>query len=171
MVSRGFFGRRRPEPPRPIPPGQYLENGSRCCRPGPTPRTPLEHGPSAWWTAWPNCWRNGHGKSSLLCPKPRSRGHPLRDQVEQAGHHLEGVSFDTLLEAAGITDPDPYIMAFCDGGYTTNVPTADLLDGRGMVALEFDGAPLQPAHGGPAACWCPTSTSGSRPSGCEGFIS
>ena len=29
-----------------------------------------------------------------------------------------GVSIDTLFEDAGITDPDDFVMAFCDGGYT-----------------------------------------------------
>ena len=39
MVSRGFFGRKRPEPSRPVPPGQYLENGFPVLSAGPTPRT------------------------------------------------------------------------------------------------------------------------------------
>ena len=38
MEARGFFSLRRPEPPKPIPPGQYLEKGLSA---GPTLRTPL----------------------------------------------------------------------------------------------------------------------------------
>ncbi len=38
----------------------------------------------------------------------------------------------------------------CDGGYTTNVPAEDLIDGKAMVASHCDGEPLDPEHGGPA---------------------
>jgi DMSO/TMAO reductase YedYZ molybdopterin-dependent catalytic subunit len=41
-------------------------------------------------------------------------------------------------------------MAFSYGGYTTNLPTWDVLGGRGMVATEFDGKPIEAQHGGPA---------------------
>ena len=57
-------------------------------------------------------------------------------------------------------------MAFCDGGYTTNVPVADLVGGKGMVAFRYGGADLHPEHGGPARLLCRTCISGSRPSGC-----
>jgi DMSO/TMAO reductase YedYZ molybdopterin-dependent catalytic subunit len=44
----------------------------------------------------------------------------------------------------------PYLMAHCDGGYTTNSPLEDLLGGKGLVATVFDGEPLAPEHGGAA---------------------
>ncbi len=46
-------------------------------------------------------------------------------------------------------------MAASYGGYTTNVPLPDLLDGRAWVAFEYDGAPLAPEHGGPARLLVP----------------
>jgi DMSO/TMAO reductase YedYZ molybdopterin-dependent catalytic subunit len=67
----------------------------------------------------------------------------------------KGVSVDDLLEAAGLDPPAPYVTAFCDGGYTTNLPMEDLLDGRGMVAYEYDGEPIEPEHGGPARLLVP----------------
>ena len=42
-----------------------------------------------------------------------------------------------------------------DGGYTTNLPLADLLGGKAMVALRHGGAPLAPEHGGPARLLVP----------------
>ena len=42
MVTRGFSGRRRETPPRPIPPGQYLERGFPVLTAGPTQRVPLD---------------------------------------------------------------------------------------------------------------------------------
>jgi DMSO/TMAO reductase YedYZ molybdopterin-dependent catalytic subunit len=36
------------------------------------------------------------------------------------------------------------------GGYTTNLPSADIVDGKAMVATQFDNKPLDPEHGWPA---------------------
>jgi DMSO/TMAO reductase YedYZ molybdopterin-dependent catalytic subunit len=67
----------------------------------------------------------------------------------------KGVSFDTLLAAAGGEPPSQWVMAYCEGDYTTNVPVADLRGGKGMVAYEYDGQPLAPEHGGPARLLVP----------------
>jgi DMSO/TMAO reductase YedYZ molybdopterin-dependent catalytic subunit len=67
-----------------------------------------------------------------------------------------GVSIDTLLEAAGLTEPPAsFVLAHCEGGYTTNVPAEDLVDGKAMIATQFDGEPLDPEHGGPARLLVP----------------
>jgi DMSO/TMAO reductase YedYZ molybdopterin-dependent catalytic subunit len=65
----------------------------------------------------------------------------------------EGVSIDTLLEQ--VAHDMPYAVAFCDGGYTTNLPLEDLTDGKAWVAFAFDGEPLDPEHGGPARLLVP----------------
>jgi len=68
----------------------------------------------------------------------------------------QGVTFDDLLKAAGLTEPpEPYIMVHCDGGYTTNIPVEDLIEGKGMVATRYEGLPIAPAHGGPARVLVP----------------
>ena len=46
-------------------------------------------------------------------------------------------------------------MARRYGGYTTNLPLADLLDGKAWIAYEYDGKPLPPEHGGPARLLVP----------------
>ncbi len=156
MVSRGFFGRRRPQPPRPIPPGQYLENGFPVLSAGPTPRTPLDT-----WT-----FSLVDSTAELVAQWSWDEFTALPQTEILVDIHCvtkwskldttwKGVTFDTLLSAAGIATPDDYVMAFCDGGYTTNVPTADLVEGRGMVALEYDGVPIAPNHGGPARLLVP----------------
>ena len=65
----------------------------------------------------------------------------------------EGVSLDVLLE--GMEHDAPYALAFCDGGYTTNVPVADLLGGQAWVAFGYGGGPLGAEHGGPARLLVP----------------
>ena len=46
-------------------------------------------------------------------------------------------------------------MAYSYGGYTTNLPLEDLLDGRSYIAYEYEGEPLAPEHGGPARLLVP----------------
>jgi DMSO/TMAO reductase YedYZ molybdopterin-dependent catalytic subunit len=46
-------------------------------------------------------------------------------------------------------------MVFADGGYTTNLPLADLTVKKAWIAFEFDGQPLEPEHGGPARLLVP----------------
>ena len=65
------------------------------------------------------------------------------------------MTIETLFEAGGVDPVDDYVMAYCDGGYTTNLPVEDLMDGKAMVAHGYDGAPLPPEHGGPARLLVP----------------
>jgi len=64
-----------------------------------------------------------------------------------------GVSVDTLLD--GVDTEATHVLAFCDGGYTTNLPLADVTGGRAWVAFAYDGQPLDPEHGGPARLLVP----------------
>ena len=61
-----------------------------------------------------------------------------------------GVSVDTLLEAVELERSAAFVIAYCDGGYTTNLPMADVVNDQAFVAYGYDGAPLTPEHGGPA---------------------
>ncbi len=65
----------------------------------------------------------------------------------------EGVSVDTLLER--VDHVADYVLAFCDGGYTTNLPTEDVTGGKAWIAYGYDGEPLDPEHGGPARLLVP----------------
>lgn len=151
MQSRGFFGRRRtPEVASRLPPGQYLEKGFPVLTAGPTPRTPLERwsftlnglvGSPVSWT-----W-----DEFLKLP---SESYTFDIHCVTKWTKLDtrwtGVSVDTLLRNAQINPSGAYVMAFSDGGYTTNIALAELVGGQAFVAYEFDGAPLMAEHGGPA---------------------
>jgi DMSO/TMAO reductase YedYZ molybdopterin-dependent catalytic subunit len=65
----------------------------------------------------------------------------------------EGVSLDTLLD--GIDSSAGYLVAHRDGGYTTNLPMADVTGGKAWIAFGHDGKPLPPEHGGPARLLVP----------------
>jgi Oxidoreductase molybdopterin binding domain len=50
----------------------------------------------------------------------------------------------------GVKKLGEFVMAFSDGGYTANLPLEDLTGGKAWVTFAFNGAPLEPEHGGPA---------------------
>jgi DMSO/TMAO reductase YedYZ molybdopterin-dependent catalytic subunit len=67
-----------------------------------------------------------------------------------------GVTIDDLFEAAGVAElPTRFVMAHCDGGYSTNYEIADLIDRRAMIATHFEGAPIPASPGGPARMLVP----------------
>jgi DMSO/TMAO reductase YedYZ molybdopterin-dependent catalytic subunit len=74
-----------------------------------------------------------------------------------------GVSADVLL--AGIDTDAAFVLAFAEGEYTTNIPLADLLDGKAWVAYRFDGDKSQLNMVGPPDCSSLTSASGKAQNG------
>jgi DMSO/TMAO reductase YedYZ molybdopterin-dependent catalytic subunit len=153
-VSRGFHGRRREtaDPSR-IPPGQYLTDDFPVLSAGPTPHTPLEE-----WTFT----IEGSGVEPARWSWDELQALPSEDVTvdihcvtkwSKLDTAWTGVSVDTLLEA--VEQDAGYALAFCDGGYTTNLPMEDLTGGKAWVAYAYDGEPLEPEHGGPARLLVP----------------
>lgn len=60
-----------------------------------------------------------------------------------------GVRVRDVLERARVTPEGTFVMAHCDGGYTTNLPLEALLDDDVLLAHQYDGRPLEHDHGAP----------------------
>jgi DMSO/TMAO reductase YedYZ molybdopterin-dependent catalytic subunit len=154
-VSRGFH-HREPGPAGDagrVPPGQHVTNDFPVLSAGPTPRAPL-----ADWTF--SITRGGATVKSwtwaeLQALKAETVSVDIRcvTRWTKLGTQWRGVPVDALLDE--VEQVTPYVMAFCDGGYTTNLPVADLTGGKAWVAYDYDGGPLAPAHGGPARLLVP----------------
>jgi len=153
-ISRGFRGRRRDDAPSGrLPPGQYLVTDFPVLSAGPTPRTPL-----ADWSLSiqgavdePRSWS---WEDLLALPTERlTRDIHCVTKWTKLDTTWEGVSVDTLLE--GVATEAEYVTAFCDGGYTTNLPLADVTGGKAWIAHTYEGEPLSPEHGGPARLLVP----------------
>src|SRR6266851_3733194 len=154
FTSPGFRGRTRDQTTSGrLPPGQYLVNDFPVLSAGPTPRTPL-HAWSFSITGEVDTPRQWTWDELRKLPTERvTRDIHCVTKWSKLDTVWEGVSVDTLLK--GVETSAEYVMAFCDGGYTTNLPLADVTDGKAWVAFAFGGAPLEPEHGGPARLLVP----------------
>ena len=134
-VSRGFQHLRRApaaEADR-VPPGQHMTEGFPVLSAGPTPHTPLEN-----WTF--SVTQDGQTKKSwtwaefqALPAETVTADIHCVTRWSKLGTQWRGVPVDTLLEAAGYGAR--YVLAFCDGGYTTNLPIADVTAGKAGLSL------------------------------------
>jgi DMSO/TMAO reductase YedYZ molybdopterin-dependent catalytic subunit len=152
VVSPGFQGRPREKDTR-IPPGQYLEKTFPVLSAGPTPRVRLE----TWEFGITTETGKEHRWSwaellALPSEKPTVDIHCVT-QWSKLDTTWRGVSLDTLL--ADVETEADYAMVHSYGGYTTNLPLADLLDGQAWIVHEYNGAALTPEHGGPARLLVP----------------
>ncbi len=71
------------------------------------------------------------------------------------GVTFRGVSVDTLLAAAVPLPSASHVVAYSHTGYTTNLPLDDVTDNKAWVVWDYDGRPLEIAHGGPARLLVP----------------
>ena len=151
FITRGFSGRGRESNPD-LPPGQYLTEDFPVLSAGPTPDVPTdtwefsittENGVTKW---------NWQQFMALKIDEVHTDIHCVT-RWSKLGTTWRGVSLDTLFE--GIETSYDFVMQHSYGGYTTNVPLEDLMDGKAWIAFEFDGEPLDPEHGGPARLLVP----------------
>jgi len=153
-ISRGFRGRRRePEQRDRLPPGQYLTTDFPVLSAGPAPHTPLTEWsfsvvgaidePRTWsWEAF-----------QAMPTETITRDIHCVTKWTKLDTTWTGVSVDVLLD--GVETEAEHVLAFCDGGYTTNLPLEDVTGGKAWVAHVYEGEPLTPEHGGPARLLVP----------------
>jgi len=156
MSTRGFSGRRpSEEAAHRLPPGQYQTDDFPVLAKGPTPHVDL--------ATWRLTIRDG---SQLLANWTWAQFEALPQTIWRGDIHCvtkwsklgttwSGVTIDDLFQAAGITPPTAYLLAESYDDYDTNVPVADLVGGKAMIATRFAGASIQAEHGGPARLLVP----------------
>lgn len=155
MATRGFVGRRDTQNADRIPPGQHLVSDFPVLLAGPTQHIDpqswtftLKIGPKpvkTWTWSEFNALPQTAQKWDIHCVTTWSK----------LDTHWEGVLIDDILSNAKIEPPTEFILAHSYGGYSTNVPVRDLVDGKAMVALKYGGLPLTADHGGPARLLVP----------------
>jgi DMSO/TMAO reductase YedYZ molybdopterin-dependent catalytic subunit len=152
IVSRGFGGHRRAGGEK-LPPGQYLVTSFPVLSAGPTPRVKLD--------SWELTIKTETGQTRSW-DWAAFRALPHEDitvdlhcvtKWSKLGTTWQGVSLDTLLD--GVETTAQFALARSYGGYTTNLPLADLLHGQAWIAYNYDRGDLEPEHGGPARLLVP----------------
>jgi DMSO/TMAO reductase YedYZ molybdopterin-dependent catalytic subunit len=152
IVSRGFQGRPR-RPDERLPPGQYLTEDFPVLSAGPTPRVPrdrweftiaTETGTRYTWT-----WQQ---LVALPAEEPTVDLHCVT-KWSKLDTSWRGVSLDVLFE--DVESAADFAMVQSYGGYTTNLPLEDLLDGQAWLVHEYDGEDLPAEHGGPVRLLVP----------------
>ncbi|WP_237478122.1 sulfite oxidase-like oxidoreductase [Lichenibacterium dinghuense] len=157
MATRGFTGRRPSDEARArLPPGQHEVKDFPILQIGPTPRIDMlrwrfvlydRARPVKSWS-----WEQFDA-----LPKTKWRGDIHCVTTWSKFDTLwEGVTVDDLLaDATRGEPPTPYALAVSFDDYSTNVPAADLVGGRAMIATRYAGQPITPDHGGPARLLVP----------------
>jgi DMSO/TMAO reductase YedYZ molybdopterin-dependent catalytic subunit len=153
LISRGFRGRPGDSDEGRLPPGQYLTPDFPVLSAGPTVHRPTEE-----WSfeirgaiAEPRSWT---WEQFMDLPSERfTVDIHCVTKWSKLDTSWTGVSLDTLLD--GIDTDARYVLAFSDGGYTTNLPLADVTDGKAWVAYHYEDEPLAAEHGGPARLLVP----------------
>lgn len=152
IITRGFRGRKR-DGGRQLPPGQYLTRDFPVLSAGPTPRIPLDTWEFTITTEQGDRHRWSWSELMGLPPESITADIHCVTRWSKLDTVWRGVSLDTLLDKVE-TEAD-FAMALSYGGYTTNLPLEDLLDGKAWIAYEYDGEDLAPEHGGPARLLVP----------------
>ena len=152
IITHGFRGRRVDDRGR-LPPGQYLTDDFPVLSAGPTPWVALD--------SWAFSVRTESGDlrewswtelTSLPAEEVTVDIHCVT-RWSKLDTVWRGVSIDTILE--DVETEAAYALVHSYGGYTTDLPLQDLLDGQAWVAFEYDGEQLAPEHGGPARLLVP----------------
>jgi DMSO/TMAO reductase YedYZ molybdopterin-dependent catalytic subunit len=135
--------------PNRVPPGQYLTEGFPVLTVGPDPDYDL----STW-----DFQVYGEVEDELQLSWDELQALPQKDVVadihcvtrwSKLDTAWRGVAVSELLGRAGVKPEGKFVMAYSDGGYTTNVPLEAVLDDDVLLAHTFDGKPLEHEHGGP----------------------
>jgi DMSO/TMAO reductase YedYZ molybdopterin-dependent catalytic subunit len=156
MATRGFTRRSGATAASSrLPPGQFVTDDFPVLSAGPTPRVELQD--------WRFSLRSGPrtvkswtwGEFIQLPITRMTRDIHCVTKWSKFDTSWEGVSIDDLLAAAQLEPPTPYVLAHSFDDYSTNVPTQDLLGGRALIAIAYDGKPLSAEHGGPARLLVP----------------
>jgi DMSO/TMAO reductase YedYZ molybdopterin-dependent catalytic subunit len=152
IISPGFKGRPRSARPN-LPPGQYLVQDFPVLSAGPTPRVALQGWEFRITTETGQVHSWDWAAFRALPAEDITVDLHCVTKWSKLRTAWRGVSLDTLME--GVTTSAGFAVARAVGDYTTNLPLADLLDGKAWIAFRYDGADLTPEHGGPARLLVP----------------
>lgn len=151
IISRGFRGKQRSDDR--LPPGQYLTEDFPVLSAGPTPHVPLDRWEFTIDTETDQVHRWTWQEFTALPYETPTVDIHCVTTWSKLDTSWQGVSLDVLFE--NVDSAAEFALIHSYGGYTTNLPVEDLLDGKAWIAYRYDGEELVPQHGGPARLLVP----------------
>ena len=154
MITRGFTGRRpRAEIADRLPPGQHETTEFPVLSIGPSPLADPD-----WSLTLSNRGKQvrlNWGQFQALPQATMKTDIHCVTRWSKFDTMWQGVLLDSLLAHFGFSQLPAFVSAISADGYSSNLQTKDLLDGRAMVATHFGEEPLSRHHGGPARLLVP----------------
>jgi DMSO/TMAO reductase YedYZ molybdopterin-dependent catalytic subunit len=141
--------------PARVPPGQYLTERFPVLTVGPNPKYDL----ASW-----DLTVFGEVENPLKLSWDELMDLPQREVTtdihcvtrwSKLDTTWRGVPVAEVLDRARVKPSGTHVMAYSDGGYTTNVPLAALYDDDVLLAHTYAGEPLEPDHGAPLRLFVP----------------
>jgi DMSO/TMAO reductase YedYZ molybdopterin-dependent catalytic subunit len=135
--------------PARIPPGQYLTERFPVLTVGPNPKYDL----ATWHLSV-----FGEVEREVQLSWEELMALPQRDVTldihcvtrwSKLDTTWTGVAVSEVLDHAGVKQTGTHVMAYSDGGYTTNMPLEAVLDADALLAHTYEGKPLEHDHGAP----------------------
>ena len=151
MTTRGFQGRGFQAEHKRLPPGQHLTSEFPVLSAGPTPHTPLgdwtftvedEEGESV--ASWG--WEEFHA----LGPTEFTTDIHCVTRWSKFDTRWRGVAVERIFEAAGLDEPPARTSWRSATAVTRPTCRSRTCSTARRWSWEYDGEPLEPAHGGPA---------------------
>ena len=149
----GQRGRRQAEKlgadPARVPPGQYLTERFPVLTVGPNPAYDLATWSFDVFGAVERPFSLGWDELMALPQREVVLDIHCVTRWSKLDTAWRGVAVRDVLDRAGARPEGTHVMAYSDGGYTTNMPIEVLLDDQALLAHTYGGEPLQPDHGAP----------------------
>ncbi|RBM18724.1 sulfite oxidase-like oxidoreductase [Streptomyces sp. PT12] len=136
-----------------LPPGQYPTEGFPVLSAGPTPQVTTDNWGFTLTTEKGQAHRWGWDAMMALPQEEPVVDIHCVTRWSKFDTRWRGAPMDAFLE--GVETEAAHAMFESYGGYSTNVPLADLRNGQAWLVHTFDGYPLTPEHGGPARMLIP----------------
>jgi DMSO/TMAO reductase YedYZ molybdopterin-dependent catalytic subunit len=132
-----------------VPPGQYLTDGFPVLTVGRNPKVDLNNWDFEVFGGVENRFKVSWDELMALPQKEVTTDIHCVTRWSKLDTVWRGVPVRDVLERAGIHEDATHVMAYSDGGYTTNMPLEIALDDDVLLAHTYDGKPLEPDHGAP----------------------
>ena len=149
----GDRGRRQAEKlgidPKRVPPGQYLTERFPVLTVGRNPRFDLSTWDFGVFGAVEDRLRLSWEEFMALPQKDVVTDIHCVTRWSKLDTVWRGVALTEIMARAGVKESATHLMAYSDGGYTTNMPLSVALDDDVLLAHTYEGKPLEADHGAP----------------------